>query len=130
MPFIVQCPHTKCGRFMLLEDSARGARVACLVCKGAIEIDPSSGSGEHQQAPLPAPSPLPTPAPKPAPWAPSPTPAPTPSGFRAPAAAPPPVKRERIAACPKCNAPLRLPPHYRDQPIRCPRCSHVFTPLR
>jgi hypothetical protein len=106
---------------MLLEDSARGAKVACLVCKKAIAIDPSSGSGEQPPAPLP----VPTPVPKPVPWAQS-----SASSAGTLRAAAPPVKRERIAACPKCNAPLRLPPHYRDQPIRCPRCSHVFTPLR
>jgi hypothetical protein len=129
MPFIVQCPHTKCGHFMLLEETARGAKVACLVCKKPIEIDPSSGSGEHQQQ---SPPPSPTPLPKPAPWAPSPTPSPTPAASRSPAAVPPHVKRERIATCPnpECKQPLRLPPHYRDQPIRCPRCGQVFTPLR
>lgn len=39
MPFIVQCPHADCRKYMLLEDSSRGAAQECLLCKKPIQID-------------------------------------------------------------------------------------------
>ena len=40
MPFITQCPHENCGKFMLMEEDTRGKIVECLVCKEAIELEP------------------------------------------------------------------------------------------
>ena len=40
MPFITQCPHTGCNKFMLMEEDARGRVVECLVCKKPIELEP------------------------------------------------------------------------------------------
>ena len=40
MPFITQCPHADCGRYMLMEEDARGCIVECLVCKQSIELEP------------------------------------------------------------------------------------------
>jgi hypothetical protein len=100
MPFIVQCPHPECRKFMLLEDHVRGTTVPCLVCRRSIALDPSR-SGDR---------------PKPPPLA------------NAPASAAPSAKRQAIADCPNCHTPLRLPPNHKDQPIRCPACKHVFKP--
>jgi hypothetical protein len=44
MPFIVQCPHADCRKFMLLEDSARGEPVDCLLCKKPIKIEARSSA--------------------------------------------------------------------------------------
>lgn len=85
---------------MLLEDSMRGAKVECLICRRMVEVD-WSGSGER------------------------PTPPPEGSG---PAVPPPPItRRQKIANCPNCSVPLRLPPGHEGRPIRCPQCRHVFT---
>ena len=40
MPFITQCPHVECGKYMLMEEDARGTTVDCLVCKKPIELEP------------------------------------------------------------------------------------------
>lgn len=40
MPFIQPCPYADCGKFMLLEDEARGTQVQCLVCKREMIIPP------------------------------------------------------------------------------------------
>ena len=40
MPFITQCPHPDCGKFMLMEEETRGTTVPCLVCKQPIELEP------------------------------------------------------------------------------------------
>jgi len=89
---------------MLLEDSARGGRVECLLCKRRIEVDASgsgSASGERPKVP-------------PLPKMPGPT-APT-------------AERQKILNCPKSNSPLRVPPGHEGKPLRCPRCRKVFKP--
>ncbi|HVW37378.1 MAG TPA: hypothetical protein VHB99_08730 [Pirellulales bacterium] len=50
MPFIVQCPHADCRKFMLLEDSARGGPVECLLCKKPIKLDARSSSASPAPA--------------------------------------------------------------------------------
>jgi hypothetical protein len=100
MPFIVQCPHRECRKFMLLEDSARGAKVECLVCKKPIEVDPS-GSGDRPKPPKLPPE----------------------AGETVER-----VERQPIVNCPKCATPLRVPPGQQVKQLRCPRCSHVFAP--
>ncbi len=96
MPFIVQCPHPDCQKHMLLEDHVRGTVVECMVCRKTIQLDPS-GSGERTKPP------------------------PVPGSAALPVA-----KREKIAACPKCSTPLRLPPAEQGQSIKCPVCKDVF----
>jgi hypothetical protein len=49
MPFIIQCPHAGCGKYMLVEDSDRGSTIKCLVCKKAIKLDPTH-AGETPSA--------------------------------------------------------------------------------
>ncbi len=95
MPFIVQCPHPDCAKYMLLEDVARGARVECLICKRLLQVD-ASGPG------LLSP--------------------------KSPAArsSPPTVPRHRVAHCPQCNGPMRVPPTHQGKAIQCPHCNHVF----
>ena len=98
MPFIVQCPHPDCTKYMLLEDSARGGRVDCLVCKRLIQVDPS-------QADDPTPEPL------------------LPHALAEAALR---ARRQRIANCPRCTGPMRVPPGHKGKRIQCPRCEHVF----
>jgi uncharacterized protein YbaR (Trm112 family) len=100
MPFIVQCPHPDCRKFMLLEEHRRGTTVECLVCERIIVLEPS-GSDEGAKPP----------------------PLDEPSGAASPSA-----KRQEIAACPSCKTPLRLPPSHKGKAIRCPACKHVFRP--
>jgi predicted Zn finger-like uncharacterized protein len=50
MPFIVQCPHADCRKFMLLEDSARGDAVECLLCKKPIKLEARSSAGSPAPA--------------------------------------------------------------------------------
>jgi hypothetical protein len=100
MPFVVQCPHDACHKYMLLEDASRGAKVECLVCSKLIQVE-SSDSGDRLSATVPRSQP---PSPK-----------------------PPSPKRQQIAQCPKCSSALRLPPSHQGQPIRCPKCGNVFT---
>lgn len=38
MPFIAQCPHTDCRKFLLMEDEMQGQTVNCLLCKKGIEL--------------------------------------------------------------------------------------------
>lgn len=40
MPFITQCPHPDCEKFLLLEDETQGTVVRCLICKEPIELEP------------------------------------------------------------------------------------------
>jgi len=98
MPFIVQCPHLDCRKYMLLEDSARGNRVECLVCRRLIQIEPSTAED----------------------------PTPTPLLPHALAEAAMRAQRQRIANCPKCSGPMRVPPGHEGRRIQCPRCDHRF----
>jgi LSD1 subclass zinc finger protein len=119
MPFIIQCPYSECGKFMLLEDSDRGSTVKCLVCKKPIKLDPTN-SGEGPAAASPGLSSL-GPA---APQAAAPKPAVTPSAPGPAAAAT--AQRQTVRTCPKCNTPLKVPAGAEKQRIRCPRCQNVF----
>ena len=56
MPFIVQCPHADCRKFMLLEDSARGGAVECLLCKKPIKLEARSPVGSPAAAAPPKPA--------------------------------------------------------------------------
>jgi uncharacterized Zn finger protein (UPF0148 family) len=99
MPFIFQCPHADCRKFMLLEDSTRGGTVDCIVCRRQIQVDVSSGG------PTP---PATTKAPR---WSQT---VPSTSG-----------SSTRVQACPHCHAPLHLPAG-KSGDVKCPKCSHVF----
>jgi hypothetical protein len=98
MPFIVQCPHPDCRKYMLLEDAARGTQVECLVCKRLIHVDPSSAEDSAESPPLP----------------------------HALAEAAMRAQRQRIAHCPQCQGPMRVPPGREGKRIQCPHCKHVF----
>jgi hypothetical protein len=100
MPFIVQCPHDDCRRFMLLEDHVRGRTVHCVICERQIVLDPSGSDDRPKPPPLVKPS----------------------------ASVLPRAERQRILRCPRCEAPLRLPPSHEGKAIRCPACKHVFKP--
>jgi LSD1 subclass zinc finger protein len=103
MVFIVQCPHPECRKFMLLEDSARGASVPCIKCKMILQVS-ASDSGERAKAP------------------------PLPVRSMAPSAAEaiPSAPRQKVINCPQCKALLRLPPTAENRAMRCPRCQTVF----
>lgn len=90
---------------MLLEESARGSRVPCLVCSRQIDVD-SSTSGEK------------TP----------PGAASSSSKHQETSQAAFPARREKIVKCPECDAPLRLPRAHAGKPLKCPRCKKVFKP--
>lgn len=112
MPFIVQCPHPSCKKFLLMEDTARGTRVDCLICKKTIEVE-GSVSGDNPAPPLAASG----------------------GNSKPPPAAPPKKKPpspaagdQKIVKCTKCAAQLRIPPDRLGKPIKCSRCKHVFTP--
>ncbi len=102
MPFIIQCPYSKCRMYNLLEDSARDTKVECLVCKGTIKVD-ASGSGERP---------------------------PSSTGDSEPGSAPSPPRAhgQNVTNCPQCATPLRVPPNAKGKSIRCPRCQTVFSP--
>jgi LSD1 subclass zinc finger protein len=117
MPFIIQCPYADCAKFMLLEDTDRGATVACLVCKRSIKLDPSQAG--DKPAPSASSSQL---GPKPSPQPASPQPAAQqPAGAAAAVA-----QRQNVRTCPKCSTPLKVPAGAPGQRIRCPKCSTVF----
>jgi len=99
MPFVARCPHPDCKKYMLLEDSARGGTVECLVCKRPV-VPEASGDEAQVHAP------------------PRSTPAPRGAGS---------AGRQQIAKCPKCNTGLRLPASHQGKPIRCPHCGFIFT---
>jgi hypothetical protein len=44
MVFAVQCPNTKCRKFMLVEEHDRNKVVHCLLCKTAIRVGGGSNS--------------------------------------------------------------------------------------
>lgn len=44
MVFAVQCPETKCRKFMLVEEHDRGNIVPCLICKTPIRVGSASES--------------------------------------------------------------------------------------
>ena len=98
MAFIVQCPHPNCKRFMMLEDHVRGTTVECLVCRKAIQLDPSGSSDRPKPPPL----------------------------HKAPSASRR-AKRQEITNCPNCSTPLRLPPAHAGKSIKCPVCKQLFT---
>jgi len=102
MPFIVQCPHPDCAKYMLLEDAARGARVECLVCKRLLQVDASGSGTVSTRSPAP------------------------PSSVAGGGPVPPTVRRHRVAHCPQCNGPMRVPPTHQGKAIQCPHCNHVF----
>ena len=138
MPFIVQCPHPECRKYMLLEESVRGSRVECLVCRRTIAVE---GSGSHDEVTLaprestpPAKAPTPvkppprsTPVPGPSPWS-SPVQPTLPAGGppAVSGSTPPPVRHDAVVNCPACQSPLRKPPNSAGRSIRCPKCQHVF----
>jgi len=93
---------------MLLEDSARGGTVECLLCKRPVVLDAPGGGNEAQVSASAA---------RPACSPPSSTPAARGAG---------PAGRQQIANCPKCNAGLRLPSSHQGKPIRCPHCGFIF----
>jgi hypothetical protein len=108
MPFIVQCPHTDCSKYMMLEDHTRGTTVDCLLCKRPIKVDASSHgshpgsaavlqSGSNPQAGKPS--------------------------------APKPAEQAKVVSCPnpQCKTPLKLPAPL-PAAIRCPKCKQVFKP--
>jgi hypothetical protein len=124
MPFIVQCPHAECRKYMLLEDEVRGTTVICLLCSRAIRVD-ASGSDSHHGQPgseKPAPPAAAPPAAAPPPAAAAP---PKPS---APAAA---LQSDQkvIVNCPnpQCRSPLKVAPSAKGTKLRCPKCKGVFT---
>ena len=100
MPFIVQCPHAECRKFMLLEDQVRGTQVRCLVCEREIVLDPSGSDDRPKPPPL----------------------------VKQRASDSPSVKRQKVVRCPACQTPLRLPPTHEGKTIRCPACQHHFRP--
>jgi len=108
MPFVAQCPHPDCKKYMLLEDSARGGTVQCLVCKRPVVLE-TPGGGESQVS---------APAAEPPSSPPSSTPETRGAGS---------TGRQQIAKCPKCNTGLRLPSSHQGKPIRCPHCGFIFT---
>jgi hypothetical protein len=149
MPFIVQCPHADCRRYMLLEDEVRGTTVNCLLCTKPIRVD-TSGShhgppGNKPAAPA-APPPRNPPAapPPPMPRQPMPPsqippqqmPPPVnhpPPPMPPPVAAPPPAQQPAaddkvIVNCPNpmCKSPLRVAASMRGTNLRCPKCKQVF----
>ncbi len=109
MPFIVQCPHAECRKFMLLEDEVRGTTVNCLLCSRPIRVD-AAGSGDPKQVTgnKPAASP--------------------PSQHSVPAAA---LQSDQkvIVNCPnpQCRSPLKVSPSAKGTQLRCPKCKQVFT---
>jgi LSD1 subclass zinc finger protein len=115
MPFIIQCPYPDCGKYMLLEDSDRGATVKCLVCKKPIKLDPTH-AGENPGAA----------AVSPALSVPSPSAASKPAAAPAAPAAAITAQRQVVRTCTKCNTPLKVPAGAEKQRIRCPRCQNVF----
>jgi len=48
MVFPVQCPNSKCSKYMLVEDHDRNKVVSCLVCKTAIKV--GGGPGAKQKS--------------------------------------------------------------------------------
>jgi hypothetical protein len=38
MVFAIQCPNSKCRKFMLVEEQERGKVVTCLLCKEPIQV--------------------------------------------------------------------------------------------
>ncbi|MCL6502757.1 MAG: hypothetical protein K6T86_08735 [Pirellulales bacterium] len=96
MPFIVQCPHQDCRKYMLLEDHARGQTVECLICKHPIKVEGRHPGGN-----------------------------PTPHAGSAPSSNTPGVPTQQVVACPHCSTPLRLPPGNNPR-LRCGRCSKEF----
>ena len=100
MPFIAQCPYPNCRKYLLLEDSARGGTVSCLLCKQPIAVsNPAPG-----QPPSVMVDPCATGE-----------------------AAAPPILRERTHRCPQCGASLHSPAvGSAPQKVKCGQCGHVF----
>ena len=38
MVFALRCPASNCGKYMLIEDAARGTRFNCLICKQPFDV--------------------------------------------------------------------------------------------
>ncbi len=51
MVFAVQCPNTKCRKFMLVEDHDRNKVVLCLLCKTPIKVGGGQGPGSGKTPP-------------------------------------------------------------------------------
>ena len=47
MVFAVQCPNSKCRKYMLVEEHDRNKVVNCLLCKTAIKVGGSGGGGSQ-----------------------------------------------------------------------------------
>jgi hypothetical protein len=124
MPFKVQCPHADCRKFMLLEDSARGTTVECLVCKKSMTLSPSNpgtAPGAPPQEPAPRP-PMPVAGPTPKPQAPAPA---APSAAHAPPGAA--AGAGGVVKCP-CGAKVRMPAVTGpNQVVKCPKCGRTLS---
>jgi uncharacterized Zn finger protein (UPF0148 family) len=97
MPFIVHCPHADCRKFMLLEDSTRGGKVECLICKRPIQVEASARAAPQAKAV----------------WS---------GGLPAAAAR---GATSNVQACPQCQTPLRLPAGNVTE-VKCPKCGRAF----
>jgi hypothetical protein len=109
MPFIVQCPHADCRKFMLLEDEARGTTANCLLCSKPIQVDAPNTLG-HSKPPSGSKA------------------ATSASAPRAPSEPPKPEEKV-IVNCPnpQCRSPLKVMPSAKGTKLRCPKCKQVFT---
>ena len=96
MPFITQCPHPDCDKFMLMEDEMQGTVVRCLICKRPIEFDPPEGGMPEDDI------------------------------VELEAAEEPPIDSGpafHVGKCPKCGTPLRVPRGQEKQAVQCTECD-------
>lgn len=97
MPFIAQCPHDDCRKFMLLEDEIQGAVIQCLVCKQPIQLDGDEDPAAADDDEI--------------------------VDLQAVGAKPQKDSGFHVGACPKCGTPLRVPYGEETQARQCIECE-------
>ena len=63
MVFTLRCPASQCRKYMLIEESDRGRRLNCLVCKQPLDIPTAPGAEPVRSRPtmaIPAPRSIPS----------------------------------------------------------------------
>jgi len=95
MPFITQCPHADCKKYLLLEDEVQGTMVSCLCCKRPVSLMTEMVEAELVE-----------------------------SGAESSRHTDPPAEnRFLVRKCPKCMSPIKIPPERKRQAVSCLQCD-------
>ena len=101
MPYIAQCPHEDCLKYMLLEDEKDPGTSLCLVCRRVMTVGATTPMDEDELLEL--------------------TPSASLQGKSAKKT--PAAPKFLVKSCPKCGTPLRVKKEDLRNAIQCTDCN-------